>query len=325
MLAYITRRLAHTVPVVLVGSFITFAMVSAAGDPLGDLKAKQPPVAPSIIAAEAHRLRLDQPLLERYWHWLAGILRGDWGPSVDRLDIGHEIWARLLVSARLVTLAIILAVALAFAVGVVSAVKRYSALDYLFTFVGFLMLSMPAFWLAILLKGQAINLNQLSGADWLYTVGDRSIPPPAGFGPQLQDIVGHLVLPTIVLAMTAFAPWSRYVRSSMIEVMQSDYVRLARAKGLSARTVLVRHALRTALIPLTTVVALDLAVLFSGAVVTETVFQWRGMGSFLLTAVRDKDVYAVMAWLLLVSVIVVLFNLLADLLYAVLDRRIRLA
>ncbi len=325
MFAYIARRLLHTIPVVVIGSFATFLMVSAAGDPLGDLKAKQPPVSAAILAAETHRLRLDEPLLTRYWHWLSGIARGDWGPSVNRIDIGHEIWQRLFVSVRLVVLAMFLAVFLALVIGVLSAVKRYSVVDYAFTFLGFLLLSMPAFWLAILLKQQAINANGVVGVSLFYTVGDSSIPPPSGFVNGLRDVLGHLVLPTIVLAMTAFAPWSRYVRSSIIEVLQSDYVRLARAKGLSRRTVLVRHALRTALIPLTTVVGLDLAVLFSGAVITETVFQWRGMGSFLLTAVRDRDVYAVMAWLLVVSLIVILFNLIADLLYAVLDPRIRLA
>ncbi|GLZ40876.1 ABC transporter permease [Actinokineospora sp. NBRC 105648] len=324
MLAYVLRRLLHTIPIILVGSFITFVMVSASGDPLGDLKAKQPPVSPAILEAERHRLRLDLPLLEQYWRWLSGIFRGDWGPSVNRIDIGHEIWPRLLVSVRLVVLAVLLALLLALVIGVISAVKQYSFVDYLFTFVGFLLLSMPAFWLAILLKQQAIDVNEAAGTTLFYTVGDASIPPPVGFWPNVSDIAGHIVLPTIVLALTTFAPWSRFVRSSMVEVQQSDYVRLARAKGLPRRKVLIRHALRTALIPLTTVVALDLAVLFSGAVITETVFQWRGMGSFLLSAVRDKDIYAVMAWLLLVSVIVVLFNLIADLLYAVLDRRIRL-
>ncbi|MER7134304.1 ABC transporter permease [Streptosporangium saharense] len=325
MFAYIVRRLLHTVPVVIVGSFATFLMVSAAGDPLGDLKAKQPPVSPTVLAAETHRLRLDEPLHLRYWHWLSGIVRGDWGPSVSRIDIGHEIGQRVLVSVRLVVLAMVVAVLLALVVGLVSAVRRYSVIDYGFTFLGFLLLSMPAFWLAILLKQQAIDVNDAVGVSLFYTVGDSSIPAPTGFADTVRDVFGHLVLPTIVLAMTAFAPWSRYVRSSIIEVLQSDYVRLARAKGLGRRTVLVRHALRTALIPLTTVVGLDLAVLFSGAVVTETVFQWRGMGSFLLTAVRERDVYAVMGWLLVVSLIVILFNLIADLLYAVLDPRIRLA
>lgn len=324
MLAYVTRRLLQAVPIVLVGSFVTFLMVSAAGDPLADLKGKSPPVAPAIIAAERHRLRLDRPLLTQYWDWLTGLFHGDWGPSVQRIDIGHQIAVRLLVTLRLVLLAILLALVLALVIGVVSAVKRYTFVDYAFTLLGFLMLSMPAFWLAVLLKQQAINLNDSVGRTLLYTVGEQSIPAPTGLLGKTQDWAAHLVLPTIVLAMTSFAAWSRYVRSSMIEVQHSDYVRLARGKGLDRRHVLLRHSLRTALIPLTTVVALDAAVLFSGAVVTETVFQWHGMGDLLVTAIRAHDIYVVMAWLLVVAVIVVVLNLLADLLYAVLDPRIRL-
>ena len=133
------------------------------------------------------------------------------------------------------------------------------------------------------------------------------------------------MLPTISLALISYAAWSRYQRASMLEVMNSDYVRLARAKGLSRRRVMVKHALRNALIPLTTVTALDLASIISGAVVTETVFQWRGMGDLLLNAIRTDDVYVVMAWLLVTATVVILFNLLADLLYAVLDPRIRYA
>jgi peptide/nickel transport system permease protein len=134
-----------------------------------------------------------------------------------------------------------------------------------------------------------------------------------------------MVLPTISLALISYASWSRYQRSSMLEVMNSDYVRLARAKGLSRRRVMIKHALRNALIPLTTVTALDLASIISGAVLTETVFQWRGMGDLLLGAIRGDDVYVVMAWLLVTASVVILFNLLADLLYAVLDPRIRYA
>jgi peptide/nickel transport system permease protein len=133
------------------------------------------------------------------------------------------------------------------------------------------------------------------------------------------------VLPTISLALISYAAWSRYQRAAMLEVMNSDYVRLARAKGLSRRRVMVKHALRNALIPLTTVTALDLASIISGAVVTETVFQWRGMGDLLLNAIRTDDVYVTMAWLLVTATVVIVFNLLADLLYAVLDPRIRYA
>ena len=151
------------------------------------------------------------------------------------------------------------------------------------------------------------------------------MPLPEGFGAQVADIAGHMILPTISLALISYAAWSRYQRSAMLEVMNSDYVRLARAKGLSRRRVMVKHALRNALIPLTTVTALDLASIISGAVLTEAVFQWRGMGDLLLNAIHSDDVYVVMAWLLVTATVVIVFNLLADLLYAVLDPRIRYA
>jgi peptide/nickel transport system permease protein len=140
---------------------------------------------------------------------------------------------------------------------------------------------------------------------------------------EFTDRVGHLLLPTITLALVSFASWTRYTRASMLEVLGSDYVRLARAKGLRRARVLTRHALRTALIPLATVTALDIAIILGGAVVTETIFQWHGMGEMLVQAATTLDVYRTMAWLLLSAVVVIGFNLVADLLYAVLDPRIR--
>jgi peptide/nickel transport system permease protein len=139
----------------------------------------------------------------------------------------------------------------------------------------------------------------------------------------MGDDAGHLILPTVVLALSSYAAWSRFQRGSMLEVLGSDYIRLARAKGLSRSRVMVRHALRTALIPLTTVTALDIATLIGGAVITESVFQWHGMGEYLLDGIRNRDVYPVASWLLISATFVILFNLIADLLYAVLDPRIR--
>jgi peptide/nickel transport system permease protein len=202
-------------------------------------------------------------------------------------------------------------------------VKQYSLTDYTFTFFGFLGLSLPVFWFAILLKQGGIKINEAVGHIVFYTIGSSSIDVAGGVWAHFTDSLGHLVLPTITLAITQYAAWSRYTRASMLDVMGSDYVRLARAKGLSQRRVMVRHGLRTALIPLVTVMGLDLAGILSGAIVTETVFQWHGMGDFLLTAIRYKDVYGVLAWLVVISVIVIVFNLITDLLYAVLDPRIR--
>ncbi len=324
MFAYAVRRLFIAIPVVIVSTFVTFLLVSLSGDPLADLKAKNPRPPESVIRLAEHRLRLDQPLMERYWHWLTGVVHGDFGPSVQTtLNIRTEIIHRLGVTFRLVALAMIFAALLAVIVGVISAVKQYSVTDYVFTFTGFLFLSLPVFWFAILLKQAGIHINLAVGQTVFYTIGDRSVGYSADGWHMFLNEVGHLILPTITLALVSFAAWSRYNRASMLDVLNSDYVRLARAKGLSRRRVMIKHALRTALIPLVTVIGLDLAAILSGAIITETVFQWHGMGDFLLAEIRYRDVYGVLAWLLVVAVIVILFNLVTDLLYAVLDPRIR--
>ena len=326
MLAFALRRIAVSVPILLISTFVVFMLASLSGNPLNDLLFRNPPPPPQVIALETERLRLDEPLLERYWTWLTGIFTGDFGPSVNsNLDIGAEVAGRFVITMRLIVVAMLVALVLAVVIGVISAVKQYSKTDYTATFLGFLFLAMPSFWLAILLKQAGIDFNNAVDEQIVYTIGDSSVNPPEDFWPYLGDIVGHMILPTISLALISYAAWSRYQRAAMLEVMNSDYVRLARAKGLSRRRVMVKHALRNALIPLTTVTALDLAAIISGAVVTETVFQWRGMGDLLLTAIRANDTYVVMAWLLVTATVVIGFNLIADLLYAVLDPRIRYA
>jgi peptide/nickel transport system permease protein len=327
MLAFAVRRIAISIPVLLIAAFVVFALGTLSGNPLDPLLARNPPASPTVIAEETARLHLDQPLVPRFFQWLGGVvLHGDFGPSViSTQDIGTELGGRLLITLRLILLAMVIALVLAVLVGVVTAVKQYSITDYSATFLGFLFIAMPSFWLAILLKQAGIEFNVAVGDQVLYTIGANSVPPPSGTWDKFVDIAGHMVLPTISLALISYASWSRFQRASMLEVLNSDYIRLARSKGLPRRTVLVRHGLRTALIPLTTVTALDLAAIIGGAVVTERVFQWKGMGDFLLTSIQTDDVYATSSWLLLSAVFVILFNLAADLLYAVLDPRIRYA
>jgi len=299
LLSYSIRRLAVSIPIVVVSSFVVFVMVATSGNPVNDLKARNPPPSPQVI-------------------------HGNFGPSVNPTDnIRTEIVSRLGVTLRLVFAAMILALILAVVVGVISAVKQYSVTDYTATFFGFLFLAMPSFWLALLLKQGGIWANEKMGDQVFYTIGEQSVPAPSGAWNNFTDITGHMILPTISLALISYAAWSRYQRGSMLEVLNSDYVRLARAKGLSNRRVMVKHALRTALIPLATVTALDLAGIIGGAIITETVFQWHGMGDYLLQSIRSRDVFAVEAWLLVFAIVVILFNLIADLLYAVLDPRIR--
>ncbi|MEU7004229.1 ABC transporter permease [Nonomuraea sp. NPDC046570] len=324
MLAYSFRRLLVSIPVIVASTFVVFLLVTLSGDPLANLKGRNPPPSPQVIAVEEQRLHLDEPMLQRYITWISGVVRGDFGPSVrTNLDIGHEIVTRFGVTVRLIAVAVLLALVLAVVVGVLSAVKQYSSTDYGFTFAAFLFLSMPSFWFAVLLKQGGISLNNLVGDRVVYTIGERSVVVDGGAWAQLADTAGHMVLPTISLALISFGAWSRFQRASMLDVLNSDYVLFARAKGLSRRRVVVRHALRTALIPMTTITALDFASLVSGAVIIETVFQWRGLGDFLVTSVNQRDAYAVLAWLLVVAVAVIVFNLIADLLYALLDPRIR--
>ncbi|NUR86859.1 MAG: ABC transporter permease [Nonomuraea sp.] len=324
MLNYTIRRLLVSIPVIVASTFIVFLLVTLSGDPLAGLKGRNPPPSPQVVAVEAARLHLDQPVLQRYWTWITGVLHGDSGPSVrTNIDIGHEIVTRLGVTLRLIAVAVVLALLLAVFVGVVSAVKQYSGIDYGFTFAAFLFLSMPSFWFAVLLKQAGISLNNLLGDQVLSTIGERSVVVEGGTWAHLTDAAGHMVLPTISLALISFGAWSRFQRASMLDVLNSDYVLFARAKGLSRRRVVIKHALRTALIPMVTITALDFASLVSGAVITETVFQWRGLGDFLVSSINQRDAYAVLAWLLVVAVAVIVFNLLADLLYALLDPRIR--
>jgi len=180
------------------------------------------------------------------------------------------------------------------------------------------------FFLAGLVKQGAIKINNDTKSQSLLTTGD-STPLTTGFTNTFTDRLSHLVLPTIALAAISYATWSRFQRAAMLDVLNSDYIRLARAKGLSRRRVMIRHALRTALIPLTTVVAIDVGGILGGAVLTERVFVWHGMGDMLLVSVANQDVNRVLAWLMVSALLVIIFNLIADVLYAFLDPRIRYA
>jgi peptide/nickel transport system permease protein len=324
MLSFIIRRLLIAVPLVLLSSVLVFLLVANSGDPLADLKGRNPPVPPQVIQAREHQLLLDKPIPQRYWHWLTHFVRGDMGESIHGLEVRPLLFQRMRVTLRMVILASVVAIVLAIGAGVLSAVKQYTPTDYTFTFLGFLFLSMPVFWLAALLKEYgAIRLNKLFGKQVVFTVGAETPNLAGSLGHRLADYAGHLVLPTIALALISFAAWSRYQRATMLDVLGADYIRLARAKGLSRSRVMVRHALRNALIPLVTVVAIDTGAIFGGAIITERVFSWQGMGALLVQGATTSDPNILLAWLMVTSFLVVLFNLIADVLYAVLDPRIR--
>jgi peptide/nickel transport system permease protein len=318
MLRFALRRLAIAVPMVILASFVMYLMVTLSGDPLARFRDTDPPPPPETIKLLEKQFGLDQPFLVRYVNWITGLFRGDFGVSTQNIDIGAELGNRMMVSFRLILAAIVIAAIVAIVIGVVSALRQYGFLDTTLSVVTYIALAVPVFWFAILLKQAAISFNQMVGSTVLYTIGDGVSTGVTGLA-----LLGFLVLPTIALVINIFASWSRYVRASMIEVLSADYMRLARAKGLSRAQAVMRHGLRNALLPFITVVALDFSALVGGAVVTEAVFQWRGMGDLLLNGVRNIDVNVVAAWLLVFAAATILMNLIADLLYGLLDPRIR--
>lgn len=323
MLAYLVRRLLVMIPMMLIASFLMFVVISFSGDPLAGLKTMQPPPPPEVLHAMAVKLRLDQPLLDRYWMWLSGLFVGDFGPSIHNIDIGAELVKRLGVSLRLLALGIVLAFLMAVAASVIGAVLQFSWADHIISFVAVAMISMPVFWLALQLKRLAISINQELGFRLLYMSGDGAGMTASTPWDRVLLLIGVLALPTIALSMQACGKWSRYGRVALIDALNSEYVKLARAKGLSETRVVLAHGLRTSLAPMLTVVAAGGAVILGESVVTETVFQWRGMGDLLVTGIQNNDVYVVLGWLLVAGLIIMVFNLIADILYAVLDPRIR--
>jgi peptide/nickel transport system permease protein len=328
---YIVRRILITIPLLIIASFLVFALVQAMGDPLGEWKL-QKPRTPDEISAAYDRTGYNDPFFERYGKWVGGFVQGDWGttviPGSGAKDVKAEVMHGLWTTIRLVIGAEILALLLGMAVGVIGAVRQYSIFDYTATGFAFVMFSMPVFCVGLMLKSAAIPFNDflqsLGMERWITTAG----PPPGGFsgdfGHQILQYVGTFLLPTISLLVIQFALYSRFQRASMLDVLGQDYVRTAQAKGLSNSRVIFRHAFRNGLIPVVTVFAVNFGGIMGGAIITETVFNWSGMGKLLIRSIIEKEPYMVLGIVMVTAVAVVLFNLIADILYAYLDPRIRL-
>ncbi|RKT52616.1 ABC transporter permease [Saccharothrix australiensis] len=331
MFRYIIRRLLISIPLLIVASFLCFGLVNAMGDPLGEWKL-QKPRTPAEISAAYERTGYNKPFLERYVDWAGDFVTGDWGESVVPGNSGKPVKENVLnafsVTLRLILGAEVIALVLGIAVGVIGAVRQYSIFDYIATGISFTMFSMPLFCIALVLKAGGIELNnwlESLGADrWIITAG----PPGAGFsgslGNQVFQYTGAYVLPTICLVAIQFALYSRFQRASMLDTLNADYVRTAQAKGISQARAIFKHAFRNALIPIITVSSLNIGANFGGAVITETVFGWSGMGKFLVDAITKLEPYEVLGFMMVTAVFIIVFNLIADVLYAILDPRIRL-
>jgi peptide/nickel transport system permease protein len=318
---YSFRRLLASIPVLVAASFIAFWAVRTTFDPCAKLRVGQG--GAQRYAQCRVRLGLDEPVVQQWWRWLTHFVRGDWGASSRTHErVFSMVSSALGNTAQLIVWGVVLSALIAVSVGVISAVRQYSIPDYLFTGLAYLGLALPPFWFALVAMQAVVALKQGVGSDQpvFYFVGLHS--ESARFD---GDYFRHLLLPVLTLTVQIIASWSRFQRASMLDVLGSDYVRTARSKGLRERTVVIRHALRNALIPLVTVMALDAGALFGGLIITETLFSIPGMGKLFYDALLAGDVYVVMAWMVVAAVFVVLFNLFADLAYSVLDPRIRLS
>lgn len=313
MTRYIVRRILSALVVIWAVTTLVFFMLRAVpGDPFAAMLADVDPAAAAELRA---RLGLDRPVHIQYFLWLGRLFQGDLGNSIygSNVAVSRIIGEALPRTLSLATLAFLLSLALALSAGIISAIRKHSALDHAVTIVAFLGLSTPDFWLGILLIILfAVNLH------WLPAIGYK--PLSEGFWPWLS----HLILPAIAAGTPFSAIVARMTRSAMLEVLQTEYIKVARAKGLDERTVILVHALRNALIPVITVMGIAFALLMSGTVIVENVFAIKGLGRVLIQGILNRDYPLVQGEIMVVSVLFVFSNLLVDILYTVIDPRIRL-
>jgi peptide/nickel transport system permease protein len=322
MLTFIARRIVFSIPVLIGATFLIFVFVSLSSNPLAQLY-QNPHITRAEITTIAHAKGLDQPVVARYWTWVKEAVLHKFGTGLTSpLPIWPQLTRVLTHTLELLVAVLVISVLIGVAMGIYSAIRQYSVFDYSATTLSFIGFAMPVFWIALILQVIFTDIYLSTHVRVFYTSGLNSATAGHGFHFFL-DRLQHLALPVIALSFLSIAGYSRYMRASMLEVISADYTRTARAKGLPEWRVIWKHVFRNALIPLTTQVALDFGGLFAGAVVTEQIFALDGMGNFYITALFAGDPYPVMAWLVVVAVMVIVFNLIADILYGVLDPRIR--
>ena len=324
MLRFVIRRGLWAIPVMFIASIIVFAAVRAGVDPVA-AAARNPHTTPEALKKFRHDLGLDKSGIEQYWLWLKSFVSGNWGRSQHSdAPVFPEIRSALANTLVLGGFAFAIYIVIGVGVGVMSALKQYSWFDNISTGGAFLGLSLPPFVFGLILQiiFGTFLVTRLHRTSPVLPIAGMFSPGSSGF--SIVDRLRHLILPAMTLAVQEVAVYSRYMRTSMLETLNSDYLRTARAKGLSERRVIFRHAFRNALIPIATFAAIDVGAIAGGLIITEQIFQYPGMGVYFINAFGNGDYSAVLPWLMVVVAFVIAFNLLADLSYAWLDPRIRL-
>ncbi|MFM8779040.1 MAG: ABC transporter permease [Acidimicrobiaceae bacterium] len=325
MLGYIARRFLNFVLFVLIASSLGYFLASVALNPRGNYEAANPPIPKESIDAVLNRGNVNDevPFTTRYVKWAGNVLQGDFGEDLDQNRVNEEFSRRVWVSLRLLMLGTFLGATIGVIVGVVSAVRQYEFFDRSTSLFAYFILSTPVFLLAILLKFVGIKFNDAIGWTFFFTQGEYT-PGYVGssigrFGDRLQ----HLILPTLSIALGSISFYSRYQRNTMLDVLSSDHLRTARAKGLTKRQALFKHGLRVAISPMATFFAYGFGLLIAGAAFTETIYGWYGMGQWFIAAVAKNDINSVSAVVTFTAVLVLFSGFLADVILAILDPRVR--
>jgi peptide/nickel transport system permease protein len=308
------------IPILLGVTVITFIIVNASGSPFQSLMF-DPRIRPEDLARLEKAYGLDKPLVERYFVWLKALLQGDLGVSLqNHQDVSRRIMDVLPNTLKLTVISLVVAFLIALPIGIIAAVKRGSVFDRLANVFSVASFAIPSVWLALML----IILFAVKFREWglpsLPVGGMEDLRSGGGF----WDRAEHLVLPVTALIIPQIGEWVNYIRSSMLEILHQDYVRTAKAKGLNSRSVMLTHAFRNALLPIVTLVGLSIPGIFGGALIVENVFAYNGMGRLTIDAISDKDYPLIMGTTLIYAVLVIIGNLTADILYTVVDPRIRL-
>ncbi|MGH2618773.1 MAG: ABC transporter permease, partial [Thermomicrobiales bacterium] len=316
---YLARRLLQAVPLLFLISLLAFMLIRLSGDPMSMYAQGS-----ALTAADRDRIMRqhgwDKPKPIQYLYWLRDVARGDLGNSLYTYQpVTQMIWERLPNTLILMGTVFVATLVVAIPLGILSALRQYSAFDYLITGASFVAFALPTFWLGLV----CIMLFSVKFKEW----GLPYLPAGGMYdlveGPSLPGLLKHLALPAFVLSIVSMASYIRYLRASMLEVLRDDYIRTARAKGLPEGAVTWRHAFRNALLPLVTLITMNIPLIFSGALITEQVFAWPGMGRLFVDHANRGDYPVLMGLVLTVSVLVILFNLVADIAYAAIDPRIR--
>lgn len=320
MSTFVIRRLAQMIPLLFLVTFITFGLINAAGSPVSGLEIN-PRVRPEDVARIKENLGLNDPWTTRYFVWVGHLIRGDLGISlVNSRPVLGEILNVLPNTLLLTSVSVLVAIALALPIGIYAAVHRNSVFDRVSTVGAVGGFAVPTVWLGLLL----IIVFAVKFREWgmpfsLPVGGMKQLRGDSGFWDRVQ----HLILPVTALAVPQVASWTRYIRSSMLEIIRQDYVRTAEAKGLKERRVLYGHAFRNALLPLVTLVGLNVPEIFGGALIVENIFAWNGMGRLAYESIQKNDHTLVIGTTLFFAVLTIFGNLISDVLYAVFDPRIR--